>query len=158
MRRGEHSEPMAPTDIDTVKAQFVGQEFDHSTFTADAERMVTWAEACGETDPRFCDPDHPDFQAHPTFTSHFTAGRMLPDGFPNFGGRGFDGGKTVEIHAPVRPGDELAAVTSIADVYTKTGRSGTMTFIVQRMRFTNQRGEPVATVDWRMVRGGGPGA
>jgi acyl dehydratase len=147
---------MTATDLATVKHQWVGRELDLSTFTMEADRMVAWAEACGETDARFIDPDHPDFQAHPTFTTHCMSRRALPDDFPAIGGdRGVDGGKAVEVHAPIRPGDVLRAVTTIADIYEKTGRSGTMTFIVQRMTFANQRDEPVATVDWRMIRSGG---
>ena len=80
-------------------------------------------------------------------------GQISSDDFPKIGdGRGIDGGKSVEIHQPIRPGDTLKATTTIAEIYDKTGRSGTMVFIVQRMSFVNQRGEPVATVDWRMIR------
>jgi hypothetical protein len=46
------------TDIAAARARWVGHEFDLSTFSMDADRMVGWAEACGETDPRFVDPDH----------------------------------------------------------------------------------------------------
>ena len=115
---------------------------------------MAWAEACGETDPRFVDPDHPDFQAHPNFTACLSTGRMMPDGFPKIGsGFGIDGGKTVEIHAPVRPGDTLTGRASINDVYDKTGRSGTMVFVIHRMDFFNQDGVAVATVDSKMIRG-----
>ena len=81
------------------------------------------------------------------------SGRVLPDDFPQIGGGfGIDGGKTVEAHAPIRGGETLSAVTTIADLYDKTGRSGTMVFIVQRMTFHNQAGEKVSTVDWKMIR------
>jgi hypothetical protein len=40
----------------------------------------------------------------------------------------------------------------ISEIYTKTGRSGTMIFVVNRMSFTNQHGEKVAAVDWRQIR------
>lgn len=140
-------------DIEAAKERWVGEQFDLSTFTADVDKMVGWAEAVGETDPRFLDPDHEDFQAHPTFTTHLVSRRVLPEGFPSIGGqRGMDGGKSVEVHHPIRAGDELRASTTIADIYTKTGRSGTMVFIVQRMDFVNQRDEQVSTVDWRMIR------
>ena len=73
--------------------------------------------------------------------------------FPKLGpGWGFDGGKCVEVTGPVRPGDTLTAKSLIADIYEKTGRSGTMVFIVHRMVFTNQKGEPVSTVDWRLIQ------
>jgi len=140
-------------DLDAIKARWIGQEFDKATFEIDGTKMVAWAEAVGETDPRFIDPDHEDFQAHPNFTTHCTSHRVLPEEFPQIGGpRGIDGGKAIEVQQPIRAGDVLTASATIADIYTKTGRSGTMFFIVQRMSFVNQRDEPVATVDWRMIR------
>lgn len=140
-------------DLDKVKADWVGKEFQHASFSIDPQRMLDWAEACGETDPRFVDPSHPDFQAHPTFPACLNSGPILPKDFPELGnGRGIDGGKSVEVHAPIRPGDELTGHSLIADIYDKTGRSGTMIFIVHRMNFVNQAGTPVATVDWRMIR------
>ena len=144
---------MSDVDLAALRERWVGEVFDLTTFTIDADKMVAWAEAVGETDPRFLDPSNDDFQAHPNFTTHCLSGRVLPEDFPQIGGpRGIDGGKAVEIHRPIRAGDELRATTTIADIYDKTGRSGTMIFIVQRMSFVNQRDEPVATVDWRMIR------
>jgi len=139
-------------DLDAIKAEWIGTEFDHANFTIKVEDMVNWAEACGETDPRFTDPEHDDFQAHPGFTTHLVTRRVLPEEFPKIQGRGIDGGKSVEVLAPVRVGDELRASATIADIYDKTGRSGTMVFIVQRMSFVNQNDEPVSTVDWKMIR------
>ncbi len=144
----------APVDLAAIREQFVGLEFDWTTFDMNADDMVAWAEACGETDPRFIDPEHPDFQAHPNYTTHCMSVQLLPDDFPQIGnGFGIDGGKTVDVHAPIRSGDRLKAVATIADIYDKTGRSGTMIFIVQRMTFTNGRDEKVSTVDWKMIRG-----
>ncbi|MGH1492858.1 MAG: FAS1-like dehydratase domain-containing protein [Acidimicrobiales bacterium] len=144
---------MSDIDLAEMRDRWVGEEFDLSTFKVDAETMVGWAESVGETDPRFTDPTHADFQAHPIYTTHCAASKMLPDDFPKIGGRGgIDGGKAVEVHQPIRAGDELRASTTIADIYDKTGRSGTMLFIVQRMSFFNQRDEPVATVDTRLIR------
>ena len=146
---------MADT-LDDVKQAWVGKQIDRAEFAVTIDRLLDWAQSCGETDPRFVDPDHPDFQAHPTFTACLTHGPALPKGFPQLGnGRGIDGGKSVEIHAPVRPGDVLTGRSEVADIYTKTGRSGTMIFIVHRTHFANQRGEEVATVDWRMIRATG---
>lgn len=145
--------PELDTEIAALRDRWVGEEFDLSTFDIDGDTMVAWATAAGETDPRFVDPNHDDFQAHPNFTTHCLSGRVLPEEFPKIGGqRGIDGGKAVDVHRPIRAGDRLRASTTIADIYTKTGRSGTMIFIVQRMSFVNQRDEPVATVDWRMIR------
>ena len=142
------------TDLDAIRRDWAGKEFETAEFEIDQGRLVDWAVACGETDPRFTDPDHPDFQAHPNFAACLSTGRMLPDGFPKIGsGFGIDGGKTVEIHAPVRAGDTLTGQASIHDVYDKTGRSGTMVFVIHRMDFANQDGETVSTVDSKMIRG-----
>ena len=141
------------SDLDDVRREWVGVELDRAGYEVSLQRMLDWAQSCGETDPRFVDPDHPDFQAHPTFTACLTHGPSLPKGFPPLGnGRGIDGGKSVVIHKPVRAGDVLTGKSSVADIYEKTGRSGTMIFIVHRTDFENQAGEPVATVDWRMIR------
>jgi hypothetical protein len=144
---------MADVDIQTARSEWVGRVFQEMDIVVDQERMLEWAVACGETDPRFIDPDHPDFQASTAFPTHINAARMLPDDFPAFGsGRGIDGGKSIEWHLPMRAGDRLHATVQIGDIYDKTGRSGTMVFIVNRMTFTNSAGEVVATVDWRMIR------
>ena len=143
-------------ELDAVKREWVGVEIDRAEYRVDLERLLDWAESCGETDPRFIDPDHPDFQAHPTFTACLTHGPALPRGFPQLGnGRGIDGGKSVTVHRPLRRDDVLTGRSHVADVYAKTGRSGTMIFIVHRTDFANQAGEPVATVDWRMIRATG---
>ena len=140
-------------DIASLKADWVGKGFDTTVFTVREQDMLDWAEACGETDERFTDPSNPDFQAHPGFTSALVARRHLPDDFPDIGnGRGIDGGKTVQVLQPIRINDVLTATSKIADIYDKTGRSGTMVFIIHRMTYSNQGGEPVAVVDWRMIR------
>ena len=144
---------MADVDLAAIRDEWVGRVFQEFDLVVDRERMLDWAISCGETDPRFIDPDHPDFQASTAFPTHVNAARMLPDDFTQIGsGRGIDGGKSIEWHRPMRAGDELHATVEIADIYDKTGRSGTMVFIVNRMTFTNADGQVVATVDWRMIR------
>ncbi len=139
-------------ELASLKKDWVGREFDTAEFSVSEQEMLDYAEAVGETEPRFRDPQHPDFQAPPTFTAKFVSRRVMPHMFPNLGMRGFDAGKTVNVHGPVRPGDVLTAHSKIADIYEKTGRSGSMIFIVHRMEFENQKGELVSVVDWRMVR------
>ena len=143
-------------NVTELRETWLGRQFDRAEFEVDLEEMLEWADACGETDPRFTDASHPDFQAHPGFTAKYASRRTLPSDFPDIGdGRGVDGGKGVESLAPIRQGDTLTATSLIADIYEKTGRSGTMIFIVHRMKYENQRGEPVSTVDWRMIRNAG---
>jgi hypothetical protein len=144
---------MANVDIESARDEWVGRVFQELDIVVERERMLDYAIACGETDPRFIDPDHPDFQASTAFPTHVNATRILPENFPVFGsGRGIDGGKSIEWHRPMRAGDQLHATVQISDIYDKTGRSGTMVFIVNRMSFYDAKGRLVATVDWRMIR------
>jgi hypothetical protein len=141
-------------DLPAIRAEWVGRVFQEIDLVVDQERMLEWAVTAGETDPRFIDPDHPDFQASTAFPTHINVARMLPDDFPQIGTGGIDGGKSIEWQQPMRAGAALHAEVQIADIYEKTGRSGTMVFIVNRMSFFDEGGEPVATVDWRMIRQG----
>jgi len=144
---------MADVDIAGLREQYVGTIFQELDLVVDGDRMLEWAISCGETDPRYIDPEHPDFQASTSFPTHINAARMLPDDFKEIGsGRGIDGGKSIEWHRPMRAGDALHATVQIGDIYAKTGRSGTMVFIVNRMSFYDGSNELVATVDWRMIR------
>ncbi len=138
-------------DIEAVKKEHVGFEFDETTFEIKAETLAAYAKGCGETESRFLDPSDPDFRAVPNYASNFHGRRNLPENFPVDLLRSFDAGKCVENYAPMRPGDTITGRSQIHDIYEKTGRSGPMMFVVHRMEFTNQDGVKVAIVDWRVV-------
>ena len=69
-----------------------------------------------------------------------------------FGTLGFHSGQNLENRLPVSPGDTIRAVTSLEDVYPKTGRAGTMVFIVWKTELTNQSGAVVAVARESFVR------
>ena len=138
-------------DIEALKTQYVGYEFDTKTFFVDSEKMVEFARACGERALRYVDPNHTDFQACPTFVSSFMAGRAMPEGFPMFGGIALDGGKDVQPLTPIRPGVSLVGRSHVHDIYAKTGRSGRMIFVVSRMDLYDPQGTQVASADTRLV-------
>ncbi|MCH9671747.1 MAG: MaoC family dehydratase N-terminal domain-containing protein [Gammaproteobacteria bacterium] len=138
-------------DIEQLKEQYVGHEFDAKTFSIDAEKLAEFARTCGEVAPRYTDPADPDFQACPTFSSSLMAGRNMPEGFPMFGGIALDGGKEVVPIKPIRPGVDLVGRSHVHDVYAKTGRSGRMIFVVSRMEFFDPDGQQMATADTRLV-------
>lgn len=152
-------------DLEAIRREFVGTVFDETRYTPEAEALAVYARACGELAPQFTDPNDADFQAAPTFASSLHAGRRLPQGFPKLPGLGMDGGKAVTNHAPIRPGTTLIGRSHIEDVYAKSGRSGTMTFIVLRMNVYSDGEELLATADTSMVirekpaaKSGGQGA
>jgi acyl dehydratase len=137
----------------------VGQEFDRTVFPPVTEaQIVAYARAYGETNPLYTDPQAAKrgpfggLVGPPTFVFRLRGRNFMPKKLPEeLGRRGFDAGKDLEVGVPVRPGDVLTSATSVHDLYEKTGRSGTMVFLVLRTTVTNQRQETVAIVDQRMM-------
>ena len=52
-----------------------------------------------------------------------------------------NGGNEVEFYQLPKLGDRITARAKYLDIYEKTGRSGTMVFIVVETRYTNQHDE-----------------
>jgi hypothetical protein len=73
-------------DIEQLKTKYLNLEFDSTALTVDVERSLTVARTCGETQPEFTDPDHPDFQfpAHQrnVLQRHNQPGRLRVRGRP----------------------------------------------------------------------------
>ena len=137
----------------------LGQVFDETDFPPTTkDEILKFAEALGETNPLYTDEEaaaqgpYGGLVAPPTFVTRLLPQKMTPEYMPRFGKVGFDGGRDLESFTPVRPGDALKMVSTIHDIYEKTGRSGTMYFIVLRNEITNQNGEKVALVDHRIVQ------
>jgi N-terminal half of MaoC dehydratase len=59
------------------------------------------------------------------------------------GSRGLNGGQRSRYFAPIRPGDAITCVATLVDAYEKDGKLGTMLFLVDESRWTNQDGELV---------------
>jgi len=73
-----------------------------------------------------------------------------PDAYPWMRGmgtepgyRGLNGGQRNRSFAPIRPGDVITSVATLIDAYEKVGRLGTMLFLIDESRWTNQRGDLV---------------
>ena len=137
-------------DIEKIREKYLNLKFDEKQFTIDPETTIKYAKLCGETADRFLDADHEEFQAPPTFIACLSGSRMLPKGFPRFG-IGMDAGKGVECLQPVRPGSTVIGKTHLHDIYTKTGRSGRMIFVVTRIEFYDSEGNHLVNSDSRMV-------
>jgi acyl dehydratase len=132
----------------------LGQEFDRvDREPVTADELVAFAEALGETAPCYVDPAHPEFVAHPTFVVRYRGHKFLPDSLPDplKTRMSFDAGKDIEFGVPIRAGDRISVTSSLHDIYEKTGRSGSMTFLVVRFTVRNQDGALVAHIDNRML-------
>ncbi len=125
----------------------IGREFDHTVLEpVTAEDILEYIAVTGEAEPA----PGTDLVAPPTFVVRMRGQHFMPRDLTQLH-RGFDAGKDIEFGVPIRPGDVLTSVATVHDIYEKTGRSGTMSFIVLRTVVTNQRGEQVAVIDQRMM-------
>jgi acyl dehydratase len=59
------------------------------------------------------------------------------------GYRGLNGGQSNWYFAPMRVGDVVTADVTLIDAFEKEGKVGTMMFLVDETRLTNQHGELV---------------
>jgi hypothetical protein len=128
----------------------IGGEFDSSTSEpVGAQDIYDYAESLGESHAAFfaAEPIAP-----PTFCVKFRGNRFFHPAMPHDALlRGFDAGKDIEFGAPIRAGDVISTRNVIHELYEKTGRTGSMVFIVTRQTMTNQRGEMVAVIDNRFM-------
>ena len=149
-----------------IPRSVLGQEYDHHEYPpVAAEELVGYARSLGVTNPIYLDEEAArsgpwgGLVAFPTYVVKLRGGKHMPDIVARaMTAGGFDAGKDIDFHAPIRPGDAIVARSSIVDLYEKMGRSGSMWFVVYRQELRNQRGKLVANVDSRMMqRGQGPG-
>lgn len=137
-------------NLETLREQFLDHEFESKTFEVTAEAIVAFARACGEGAARYLDPNHPDFQASPTFPSSLMSNRQVPLDFPDLGALSMNAGKSMEFRRPVRPG-RVVGRSHLHEIYEKTGRSGRMVFIVSRMEIFDEQDQLLTVSDSRQV-------
>jgi acyl dehydratase len=136
-----------------VDPAILGQEFDRATHDpVTAEELVGFARALGETHPCYLEPG-PGLIGHPTYCVRFKGQKFFPDTLPETlrFRMSFDAGKDIELGEPIRPGDAVTVSSTLHEVYEKTGRTGSMVFVVVRFTMTNQREQVVAVVDNRFM-------
>jgi acyl dehydratase len=123
----------------------------------DEALIAKFNETIGDVNPLHNDPEaakqgpYGGLTAPPSFAVIFRNGRHFFEHVPRFGRAGFDAGKDVEFVAPIRPGDAITLSSYVKEIYEKTGRSGSMVFVVIRSTLTNQNGETVAHIDHRFM-------
>ncbi len=130
----------------------IGKEFEATQPVAvTAAAIEAFCRALGEDNRLYGRPGADGaVLAPPSFAVTFRPTDAFFQYTPRFG-RGFDAGKEVEFIAPIRAGDLITLTSVVRKMYEKTGRSGTMTFVILRSTVKNQRGETVAHVDHRFV-------
>ena len=134
----------------------LGREYPRGSFQVPKTLMLDFSRAMGETNPNFVD-EHTAAEgpyggliASPALIASLVE-RQMPEDFDlDIKGVTFAAGQSIEPILPVRPGDVLTCTAKIKDVYKKTGRSGTMIFVVVESRLVNQKGDLVALVGHSM--------
>jgi acyl dehydratase len=122
-----------------------------------ADKIKRYCEALGETNPIYTDEEaakkgpYGGIVAPPSFAVTFRNGRHFFENVPRFGRRGFDAGKDVEFVSPIRAGDKVSLSSHVKEIYEKTGRTGTMVFVVIRSTLKNQKGDVLAHIDHRFM-------
>ena len=136
----------------------IGKVFDVTDpMPVTAAAVRDYCAALGETNPIFTDEGaakkgpYGGIIAPPSFAVTFRNGRHFFSQVPRFGSTGFDAGKDIEFVAPIRPGDRIRLASHVKEIYEKTGRSGTMVFVIIRCTLTNQNDEVVAHIDHRFM-------
>jgi len=130
----------------------VGREYPPVTTNVTLDAMQKYARAYNDDNPAFFDAGRTGgIVAPPSFAVTFRNGRHFFENVPRFGRRGFDAGKDVEFVAPIRPGDKVTLTSHVKEIFEKTGRTGTMVFVVIRSTLKNQKDEVLAHIDHRFM-------
>ena len=146
-----------PTDAIDFDRSVIGVNVEVGTHEVSKEQMIAYAKAVGETNPLYLDEKAAQagpygiIIAPPLFYNMLSLQPGL-DPKVKFGTSGFDAGQHAEFFEPMCAGDTISAKTQVADVYAKTGRTGTMVFTVRRTTYINQKDEKTVVVDRISVR------
>lgn len=129
-----------------------GKEHLAGPFDVTTELIQAFTASLSETNPVFIDETaalaagYKGLLAPPTFCTVFVSRVKLPDINLDFGKMQVHAGQRVQPRGDIVAGDQVTASSHLKDVYPKTGRSGTMVFVVWETTFRNQHGEVVADV------------
>ena len=91
-------------------------------------------------------------EAPPTFLVAIAPTSIHLQEAEEYGQGWLNGGNRFEYFAPVMIGDQITAVSHVADVYDKAGSTGSMLFIVFETDYKNQRSELVARLRGTIIR------
>jgi acyl dehydratase len=132
-----------------------GKQYQEVPFTVDRDRVIQFADAIGDDDPRYREGETP--LAPPTFLTVLqimTSGQAVLD--PDLGmnyAMVVHGGQEYEWRRPVRVGDELQATPRIADIYAK----GPNEFLVTEAQIRDASGEVVVVTRSTLISRGTAG-
>lgn len=136
-----------------VDASIAGTQLAEVTFPVDRSKLAELGRAFGDPDPVWHDPEAaaaagfdgvPSFPTVTVLADHWRQGGVagLVDAIGMDLAKVLHGEAEWNYFVPVRAGDVLTMVATVADVTTREGkRGGAMTLVKVDSDFTNQRGE-----------------
>ena len=137
---------MATTSVvDRLRAR-VGSTAPPITATVEAGHLKRFAEAIGDPHPRWLQ------EAPPTFLVALAPPSMHLAEAEEYGKGWLNGGNRFEYIEPVKVGDRITATGRVADVYEKTGSSGSLLFIIFETDYVNQNARTVARLRGTGIR------
>lgn len=139
------------------KKEVVGQKIEFGSFDVSKDLVKSYCSSVNEDNPLYLDESvakqsiYGKLIAPPLIFVSVQFEVELPDPEVDFGNARFLAGQKVESFHPIFVGDTIKAVGTITDVYEKTGRTGTMVFVVNQTEYFNQDNVLVATRQASMV-------
>ena len=139
------------------KKEVVGQKIEFGSFDVSKDLVKSYCSSVNEDNPLYLDESvakqsiYGKLIAPPLIFVSVQFEVELPDPEVDFGNARFLAGQKVESFYPIFVGDTIKAVGTITDVYEKTGRTGTMVFVVNQTEYFNQDNVLVATRQASMV-------
>lgn len=140
-----------------IPEELMQQEVAVGTFAITAQQIREFAEAVGDLNPLYLDPDaarqagYPDVIAPPTFCMHLRGGKVLPEVPLEPGLASLHAGQELEFNDEIYAGRTYTVVARLAEVYEKTGRSGPLGVIVREMLIKDENGGTVMALRERQM-------
>jgi hypothetical protein len=131
--------------VDRLRAR-IGVTAPPTEAMVEAGHLKRFAEAIGDPNPRWLR------EAPPTFLVALVPVSMHLAEAEEYGKGWLNGGNRFEYFEPVKVGDRITATGRIADVYEKTGASGSLLFIIFETDYVNQDGRTVARLRGTAIR------
>jgi N-terminal half of MaoC dehydratase len=131
--------------VDRLRAR-IGVAAPPTEATIEAGHLKRFAEAIGDPNPRWTK------EAPPTFLVALAPVSLHLAEAEEYGMGWLNGGNRFEYFEPVKVGDRITATGRVADVYEKTGSSGSLLFIIFETDFVNQDGRTVARLRGTAIR------
>lgn len=133
-------------------ASVLGVEIDVGSATIEEAGILAYCQAIGETNPLYTDAQaagsgpHGCLVAPPAFVLTLPTQPGL-DPKVVYGNTTFNAGQHCDFLTAVKVGDTISIKNSVKEIYEKTGRTGSMLFVVREQTYRNQNDEVVAVVD-----------